>query len=119
MKSLYLNENDDLDFDNMGNLKMVNGNDEVRQRIEISLNINEGEWIFDKTLGIPWIDLISDKDTKIYEIENEIIDEVESDDRVEEVIEIESDLDTARRDLDVKFKAKLTNGDIVSGEVEV
>ena len=37
MKSIYLNDNGDFEFDSMNEIKVIDGIDEIKQRLKISL----------------------------------------------------------------------------------
>lgn len=52
---LKLNDNYDLAIED-GDLVLVDGADEVAQNAAIRLLFIEGEWFFDYTQGIPWMD---------------------------------------------------------------
>lgn len=119
MKSLYINNNGDIEFDGLNKLKMVEGKDEVIQRNVIGLGINEGEWVFDLLLGLPWIEMMSDKNTTAEDIEREVKDELEADEDIQEVEEIMSEYDNDKRNLIIKFKARLVNGDTFETGIEV
>jgi len=120
MKSLYLNsDNGDIEFNELGELKMVDNIKEIGQRNEIGLSINQGEWIFDMLLGLPWIEMLSDKDTSQQDIKNLVKEELLKDDDIAEVTEIEADFTGEDRTLYIKFNAKLIDGEELEGEVEV
>jgi hypothetical protein len=111
VKSIYLNDNGDFEFDNMRNLKMVDKNAEVIQRNKIALIINEGEWIFNKLLGIPWIKLMRDKDKTDRDYESKVKEILKNDfDINEETIEIATEYDSLNRELKIDFKGKLVDG---------
>ncbi len=119
MESVLLNEDGDIEFDNNGMLKLIDGTDEILQRNKIALSINQGEWIFNTNLGIPWVEFMRDKfkDERDYEREIEI--ELDRDEDIEEIEDISSEFDRARRVLKIEFSGKLVNGDRFTEEVEV
>jgi len=118
MKSLHLNDNGDIEFDNLGNLKMVEGADEVRQRNKISLSTRKGEWFLNLNFGIPWLKLLGNK-AKEDEIKQEIVKTLESDDAIGSINSIEINTDNATRDAVIDISGTLTTGDDFKQSVEI
>lgn len=51
----YINPlTNDWEFDELGNLKVVTGREEVAQRLRYRLNTHVGEWVLNVELGVPW-----------------------------------------------------------------
>ena len=119
MKTLLLNQEGDLEFGNQYNLKMVEGVEEVNQRLDITISTNQGEWIFNTILGIPWIKIMNSKGRVIERIENHVARVLRQDEDIAEIIDIGIDYDRAKRFVKIKFHALLENGERFSGEVEV
>lgn len=119
MKSLLLNSEGNIEFDNLNNLKMIEGIKEITQRNIIGMKINQGEWVFEKTLGIPWIKIMSDKFMNEDDFKKYIEDELKSDDDIQEIIEINVDKNEVNRNMKIKFKAKLVNDKEIEQEIEV
>jgi len=55
MKDLQLDQYGDLFFDSVGNMNIVDGIDEVKQRLHTRLLRFLGEWYLDITLGVPYL----------------------------------------------------------------
>lgn len=119
MESILLNESGDIEFDENGMLKLVDETDEIVQRNKIALSINQGEWIFNTNLGVPWVKLMKDKFKDERDYEREIKIELDKDDDIEEIENIESEFDREKRILKIEFSGKLVNGDRFTEEVEV
>lgn len=111
MKSLKLNQDGDIEFDEMHNLKMVEGSEEVIQRNKIAISINEGEWIFNKLLGIPWIKMMKDKSKTDRDYEKEIRVVLKNDPDInEDTIEISTEYNGFDRELKINFSGRLVDG---------
>jgi hypothetical protein len=111
VKSLYLNNDGDMEFDEMYNLKMVDESEEVIQRNKIALSVNEGEWIFNKLLGIPWIKMMKDKSKTDRDYERQVKDVLKNDPDIDEdTIEISTEYNGFDRELKIDFSGKLVDG---------
>ena len=111
MKSLYLNRDGDVEFDEMHNLKMVKDAQEVIQRNRVAISIDEGEWIFNKLLGIPWIEMMKDKTKTESDYENEVLEILKNDPDINEnSLEISAEYDEFNRALEISFSGKLVDG---------
>lgn len=111
MKSLYLNDDGDVEFDKMHNLKMIEGAQEVIQRNKIAISINEGEWIFNKLLGIPWIKMMKDKTKTDRDYEKEVTDILKNDPDInEDTVEINTEYNSFDRELQINFSGRLIDG---------
>lgn len=119
MKSVYLDENGDVEFDVNGNLKLINGVEEILQRNKIALSINEGEWIFNINLGIPWVKFMQDKNRDFEDYERELKLELDKDKDIDQIDDVTSSYDREKRLLKLKFSGTLVNGVRFSEEVEV
>jgi len=111
VKSLYLNNDGDMEFDEMYNLKMVDESEEVIQRNKIALSVNEGEWIFNKLLGIPWIKMMKDKSKTDRDYERQVKNILKNDPDInEDTIEISTEYNGFDRELKIDFSGKLVDG---------
>ncbi|HEX3045399.1 MAG TPA: hypothetical protein VHY08_11640 [Bacillota bacterium] len=52
-------------FDELNNLVMVDGTAELAQRLGLAIRIRAGEWFLDRTLGIPWFELLGNKGAEL------------------------------------------------------
>ncbi|MBM7623639.1 DUF2634 domain-containing protein [Sporohalobacter salinus] len=109
MKTLYLNDNGDIEFNNLYSLKIIEGDEEVRQRNKLTLATREEEWFLNLNFGIPWFDLLGKQGT-VEEIKQEIIKTIETDDAVESIDSVELDFDKDNRELEIKLEGILENG---------
>lgn len=64
MLSLKLDQNGDLEFDELNNFRMIEGKEELAQRLALGIKTRAGEWFLDTSLGIPWFKLLGDKDNE-------------------------------------------------------
>jgi hypothetical protein len=118
MKSLYLDNNGDLVINQLNNFKMIDGEDEVRQRNRLTLGTRAGEWFLDSSFGLPWFELM-EKGVTNDEIEREIVAALLEDDSVKEITEMEFNLDKSKRKLNIYLEGTLTGGEDFKLEAEV
>lgn len=119
MKTLKL-INGDLVFNSRNNLEMVKEKQEVVQRVKVELSVNKGEWIFNKLFGVPWIELMRDKEKGERDYEREVLKVLKEDKEVvNESIEINVNYDELERVMNIDFIAKLTNGDLIEEQVGI
>lgn len=108
MKSLKLNDNGDLNFNDINSLEMVEGENEVRQRIRLGMGTYLGEWFLDTSLGMDWFELLQ-KENGRDEIKRAVLEYLNEDAAIDKVNEIELDFDIEKRHLDVKIDGTLTD----------
>lgn len=116
MKSLYINSFGDLEFDGLNNLRMVEGTSEVRQRLWIAIMTNQGEWFLNSDFGVPWLELLGDKNNE-EDIKQAILAELQKDDAVEEVANIQLNFDSQTRALTINFAGVFADGNSFNEEV--
>ena len=84
MKSFYLNDKGDIELTPINTLKMIEEDDEVRQRNRLSLTTNKGEWFLNLNFGIPWIKLLGNK-ASITDIKRIILEKLSEDEAIQEI----------------------------------
>ena len=95
---------------------------QVRQRLEIKLYTNQGEWGFNLDFGLPWItegdniQLISKAD-KGY-VDATIKQAILSQEDVEEIVDYYSTLDPALRINTISCNVRVTSGEIITFQLE-
>ncbi|MBE7682017.1 DUF2634 domain-containing protein [Paenibacillus sp. P13VS] len=114
MQSLKL-ENGDIQFDDTGELLLVEETEELAQCCEIGLGTRTGEWFLNPDLGIDF-DLFRGKDVNEEEMRDELNRALLEDERIESVEEITFSIDRRARVMTVAFVATGTNGEIVEQE---
>ena len=102
MKTLQLNDSGDLEFDGVNNLRMVDGVEEVRQRLRLTIKTNRDEWFLNKRFGYPWFDLLSGNEPET-EYRKELIKVLNNDPAVDEVVEINLNRILKERKLEIEF----------------
>lgn len=119
---ILLTTNGDLDLTN-NLLTLVNTLEvQVRQRLEIKLYTNQGEWGFNLDFGLPWItegdniQLISKAD-KGY-VDATIKQAILSQEDVEEITEYQSTLDPTLRINTISCNVRVTSGEIITFQLE-
>lgn len=119
MKTFYVNPNTgDIEIDNLNNIKMIEGSGEVKQRTELSLKTNKGEWVFNLDFGISWLDYFNNRISQEKLIQ-EITRTLQDDDAIEDIDYVNIVEDEDSRSLKVDFQCTLTNGEQYQYEVEV
>lgn len=118
VKSFYLNQAGDLELDKLNNIKLIDGKEEIDQRTRLTLSTNQGEWFLNLNFGIPWIELLGQKNTQ-QEIKYEIIKALSQDEDIKSVDWVDFDYDGGERDLIISFKATLVDGSPLKEKVEV
>lgn len=58
MTDIALDKFFELQLDNNGDIKLVDGNEELLQRVRLALNTWRGEWLFDQRVGVPYFERI-------------------------------------------------------------
>jgi len=108
MKSLKLDNTNDIILNEKKELEIVSGTEEVAQRNQIELLVNSGEWFLDLNLGIAWMDLFNNKAT-VEQIQEEIRNKLLNDNSIKDVNFI--DIDFNDRILEITLRGKLVEDD--------
>jgi len=102
MISLKLDKEGDLVFDEHHNIEMVEGLEEVKQRLRLTLGTNHGEWFLNLRFGVPWINMLSEGEPA-ERFRKEILKVLNSDPAIDEVESIDINLDRQNRKLEIEF----------------
>lgn len=116
-KSLKLDNNGDLTFNSDGHLEMVEGTDEIKQRIKLGLETNTQEWFLGLDYGISWVQNLGD--TNLNELRYELIEFLTSDKDIVAINYLTFDIDRSNRALTVKFSVLLEQGETIEERLEV
>lgn len=119
MKSFYFNKvAGDTELDELHDIQEVSGKKELEQALWMRLMTNKGEWVFDTSFGVSWMELFSNKASP-REFRTEIRKAIYEEKRVKSVVDIDVEFDNKIRKLTVYFEVETTEGLITSsGEVE-
>ena len=104
MKTLFVNEQGDLEFDGLNKLKMIDTLEEVKQRLRLTIQTNMGEWFLNLQFGFPWFDLLSNAEPT-EEFRKELVKILDNDPAINEIIEIDIDLNRDEREMEINFVA--------------
>lgn len=118
MKSFYLNNEGDLEFDQLNNIKMVDDTEEIKQRNYLSIATNRGEWFLNLNFGIPWVKLLGQKENRD-DIRYELMKTLSKDPEIKSIDWIDFDYDYEKRKLKVSFKATLIDNNTFRQSIEV
>jgi len=107
---LDLNENDLLiaNFD----LSIVDGLDQIRQKLQIRLQFFYGEWYLDTTQGVKYFDEIFIKNPTLARIQSILKSVITDTPGVNELLSMTCDLDKTKRQLSVTFTVNTIYGDL-------
>jgi hypothetical protein len=108
---LDLNENDLLveNFD----LSLVEGIDQIRQKLQIRLQFFYGEWYLDTTQGVKYFDEIFIKNPTLARVQSILKSVITDTPGVNELLSMACDLDNTMRQLSVSFTVNTPFGEIV------
>jgi phage baseplate assembly protein W len=115
LKTLKLVDGD-LSFEK-NDFQIVNEDAEIAQCAEIILGTNKNEWFLNPEFGIDFNSLIG-KVTDA-QIENEIIEGLSQEPRIESVENVSITRNKATRKVTITFEATLINGEVLESEVEI
>ena len=107
--NILLDGNSDLQILD-GNLPMVEGLDEIRQAVELSLKSFQGEWFLDFDSGIPYFQTIFKKGTTLAAIESIFLNSITSIVGVLDIQTFNLSYNPESRRLNVEFSALTTDG---------
>lgn len=93
-------------------LKVVDGTDQLEQRLKIKLLFFKGEWFLDTVEGLPFYEEILVKNPNFPNIDNLIKAAILEDPEVEEILEYRSNYDKTKRSYSITFKARSSHGEI-------
>ena len=115
MKSLFINPlTDDIEFDDKGELVMIEGTDELVQEVTTVLKTNINEWFLDPSHGFNYQTLWKKKPNND-EISQALYDAIDQVDRIDRVEEVKTDFNREARRLSVHFVCVAENGDRIEG----
>ncbi|MBK5244284.1 MAG: DUF2634 domain-containing protein [Eubacteriaceae bacterium] len=117
MKTFLIKDND-LVFDNQGDLMMVEGDQEQIQGVERLLTANVNEFFLEITHGFDY-SLLKTKQPDSNLIRLGLIDAITQDTKVDNISNLIINLDNATRKLTVNFKILLVSGNTVESEVSL
>lgn len=105
MKSLYINpETNDLEFDSLGELKTVEGKDELIQSLRLLIKTNLKEWFLDPSLGFNY-ETVFVKKFNEEQISEALIEVIQQEERIDRIETIKIEFDRSSRTLSVFFIA--------------
>jgi len=119
MSMLKMNDDNDIDITN-NRFSLVNGDEEIRQRLIQNLQTFFQEWFLDLDLGIPYHQIIFKKGTPVETQEDIFKDEIIKAQGVQKLERFDPlDLDGSTRGLTVKFGVQTENSQFITIEKEL
>lgn len=116
MIDLKLNANHDLEITD--DLQLIEGRLEVLQSTKITLLFIQTEWVFDFTLGIPWLTDMFDIEVAQMEKRKNIIKDLQNVIGLRRLIAFEYNVDDVNKGALVSFSAE-TNFGPITNEVSI
>lgn len=107
----------DLAFDESGRLSWATGDALIRQRIEIRLRTETGEWTYDTGLGLPYRRSILVKNPDMVLIRGLIVSQVKKVPGVRKVLALNPVFNKTTRHLTITFKVLTENSTTIEGAV--
>lgn len=112
MSQLSMTDEGDIYIEN-NRFKLVDRKAEIRQRLIQNLRTFFTEWFLDKTLGVPYHQIIFEKGTPSSVIESVLIDEILKTQGVANLLKFEPlDLNVGTRELSVSFEVATNFGSV-------
>lgn len=109
--NIWVTDDGDFEHDSTtNNLRIVEGNEEVRQIIMANLETIEGEWFLDITIGVPWFTEILQKNVSLNRIDGIIINVISSSKGVISLLTYDSSVDAKTRTFNMEFVAQTAYG---------
>ena len=112
-----LDENNDLAFDGSDFL-LVKDAAEVIQSCSIRLRFVQTEWVFDFTMGIPWLDEMFATEISYERKRQWLVETIQKTIGVNRLIEFKFDIDPVNRGALVEFQAETIYG-IANGSITI
>lgn len=107
--NLKLDSTGDLEIKG-GKLLLVSGPEEVRQRLEVYLNNDQGEWFLDATYFLPWRALVFNKGPDLLAIETLFKQAISTRPGVRRLLSYNQAYNDIDRSLSVNFKVEYDDG---------
>jgi hypothetical protein len=117
--SLKLNTDGDLEMDELNNLKMIDGIEELKQRQRLSIITRAGEWFLDTSLGIDWFNLLGNKPAEEDKIVTEIKKVLKKDAAVKRVLSASYEPAGNERTLKISYEVLLVDDSVLMQTLEV
>lgn len=119
MRTIYINPNTgDFELDGQNSLKMVEGDDAIRQGIWMILTTNLGEWDLEPDLGFARFNILGHKFNED-EAVSELTAAILQNEHVSAVEDVQMDFDRQARKLTINYRAIKSAGGEIEGAVEL
>ena len=117
--NMYLGKDTfDIELNSQKNLRMTETQTEwLSQKIESRLGMIIGEWFLNRLLGFPWYTEVLKKNPDLNRLHTLVKAYILEIPEVQEILSLEFTVDNTTRELSGNFKALMTDGEIVEGEI--
>lgn len=118
MSDIRLDINGDLFISDDGQLQLINTiQDATRQRVEISLQLFQGEWYLDTTEGLPYFQTILVKGTPTEVVDSIFRNAIQADEQIQRILSFESTRNNTTYNL--RFSAVTNSGEIITVQTAI
>ncbi len=119
MRSFYINpQTNDLDFDGSNNLKMIDGDEELLQRVRLNITTRLSEWFLNSDFGFDWA-VVQTKSTNYENITSALYAAILFDEEIEVVDDVQFLYDPLTRHLNIDFSFTKVDGQLIEGSLEI
>ena len=117
MTDIQLDNTGDIDITDFSMSLTYDDTESIRQRVLIRLQTFKGEYFLDTTIGIPYFQQVFVKGVNKGVIDSIFKNAIEQTPGVSKVTSYTSTLDSSNRTYTTNWRAKLDNGDEITGTV--
>lgn len=104
--------NDDISFDDTGNIEMVEGKDAETQNLERLLTTNTGEWFLNILHGLEY-DKIQGKNVTDEQIRHAFMKAIAQEPNAEEIEDIDIERNNQKRTVQITVECRMKSGNVV------
>lgn len=97
-------------------LEVVDDTRRIRQHVRQRLQLFQGEWFLDPGAGVPWLQEVLEKGADVARVESIIKATILGTPGVEELVEFGVSFDGPTRQLQIEFRVRTTDGDMVESQ---
>jgi len=91
---------------------LLSYSDKARQKIQTAMNTQRGEWFLDASVGIPWLEWLTERDPSLSEISDTIRADLLKITEVVSVSESRAVLDESTQTIEYSARVQIGNGEV-------
>jgi hypothetical protein len=116
MKDYELTDGGDIRISN-GDKVLVEDGPATAQRIKQKLSLWRGEWFLDARAGFPWLQDVLGQRVRPEVLQSLLRDVITRDPGIRTLEELNLDFENEARRIEISFRARATDGEIIESEV--